>query len=192
MKFNLRAVGIVAIALIASLTLAMFSGCGNKDNNVSGSDVKTNAPTEPSLKQLGPEVSVEAYVGETKVEDFFLLSYTWNGESYKSDDSLNKTMMMKYISDDSAAPHSANGTEITFKFKWPDQLKTVRLSQIANTFKASSKIPFDIDDLQLTKQDNGDRSFKVDFEKYDMYYYKIYCEWEGGFTAEYAFALVKS
>ncbi len=153
-----------AVALLVSVCLlAASTACGGKEKN-------TNA------------------VGE-----IFLLQYNWYGKEFVSEDSLNKTMMLHYVSKDTRAPYAKDNAEIRISFDEAEGVpSSFRLTQYANTVRANSGLPFDTAEIELTAVADRTFAFTLDYRKYGMYYYLLECEWENGNAAQYAFAVEKN
>ena len=128
-----------------------------------------------------------------EVGEIFLLQYNWYGKEFVSEDSLNKTMMLHYVSKDTRAPYAKDNAEIRISFDEAEGVpSSFRLTQYANTVRANSGLPFDTAEIELTAVADRTFAFTLDYRKYKMYYYLLECEWENGNAAQYAFAVEKT
>ncbi len=184
-KTNLLTLASLMLCLVLS-----FNSCGNSSDNVSNSDI--SATDVPSEIQLTAEESITVIVREDKLNDCFVLKSMWYGKKFKNKSSLNQLMMEKYMSDDSVIPQATNKSTIKFRFEGTDKPSSVKLTQYANTFVANTGIPFEIEEIELQQNENGEYYFEIKFGSFKMYYYQLDCEWDNGNSAQYVFALEKS
>lgn len=194
MKFNHSIINRSVLLITVALAVSLCCGCENQ-NAYSKEVSATNAINSVEVSSQQPVSANEAvsiYAGETKVDDCFLMSSHWYEEDYQNENSLNQLMMVEYMSDSSVIPQAKNATVVTFEFAGDEKPELVKLTQQANTFKANTGIPYNIIEIKLSQEQDGDYYFTVDFNKYSMYYYTLDCEWSNGNTAQYAFALERA
>ena len=185
----MKKINILTIAVAMLCTALMLASCGkNSSDNVSDSDISQVS----SEIQLTAEESVTVMAGEQKIEDCFILKSLWFGEEFKNKSSLNQLMMEKYMSDDSVIPQAVDKSTVKFIFNGKDKPSSVKLTQQANTFAANTGIPYNIKEIELQQNENGEYFFEIDFEKFTMYYYQLDCEWDNSNSAQYVFALEKT
>lgn len=191
MKFSSLPIDKITLFAAVMLTMFLCCGCNNSKFNageISETDIGVSSEVS-SETYMRAEDAVEIYADENVIYDVFLMKSYWNREEYQNENSLNQLMTVEYMSSNSAVPQAANSTEITFKFAGDEKPQFVKLTQQANTFKVNTGIPYDIKEVELSKNSDDDYCFTVDFEQYPMYYYTLDCEWSSGNTAQYAFAL---
>lgn len=185
----MKKINILTIAFAMLCTALMLASCGkNSSDNVSDSDISKVS----SEIQLTAEESVTVMAGEQKIEDCFILKSLWYGEEFKNKSSLNQLMMEKYMSEDSVIPQAVDKSTVKFIFNGNDKPSSVKLTQQANTFAANTGIPYNIKEIELQQNENGEYFFEIDFEKFTMYYYQLDCGWDNGNSAQYVFALEKT
>ena len=181
-------------AALAVLFCLLLASCG-------APSVKEPAPASPSdlssrVEEKAPPISadeaVKVLVDGEPVSEVFLLKYDWNGESFESEDSLNKIMMAHYALEGSLAPAAGDGSEITFELAASEGIpSSVSLTQSGNTVRANTGLPYDNTEIELTARDDFTYSFTLQYRKLRMYYYQLDCRWENGNTASYVFAVEK-
>ena len=183
--------------LLALCGLIGVSGCSSDvapdKKPVTPSDLVSDVSSREEATRISVEEAVSIRLDGEDDSEVFLLSCSWYGEEFRSEDSLNKMMMMKYITEGSHAPYAANHCVVTIE---PDasegDLMFMRLTQIANTVRVDSGLPYTAEEIDLALGEDGTRSFEVSFRDYQMYYYELDCQWKNGNAARYVFALEKN
>ncbi len=185
----MKKINFIALAGAMLCAVLMLASCGgNSSDNVSNSDTSQVS----SEVRLTAEESVTLTAGEQEVTDCFVLKSLWYGEKFEDKSSLNQFMIEKYMSDDSVIPQTADKSTVKITFNGGEKPSSVKLTQHANTFKANTGIPYQIDEIELQQNENGEYFFEIDFGSFKMYYYQLDCEWGNGNSAQYVFALEKS
>lgn len=191
MKINHPIINKAILLTAIALELSLCCGCDSLKPNLKGISATDtiNSSEVSSQLSISAEEAVSIYVGEIKLDDCFLMNSLWDGKDYQNENSLNQLMTVEYMSADSVIPQAQNATVVTFKFAGDEKPESVKLTQQANTFKVNTGIPYDIIEVKLSQNQDGDYYFAVDFDSYPMYYYMLDCEWINGNKAQYAFAL---
>ena len=183
------------VVLFASVCLlAASTACGGKEKNTNAvSPADTLSSQEQTVRRVNVDEAFTVTADGNEVGEIFLLQYNWYGKEFVSEDSLNKTMMLHYVSKDTRAPYAKDNAEIRISFDEAEGVpSSFRLTQYANTVRANSGLPFDTAEIELTAVADRTFAFTLDYRKYGMYYYLLECEWENGNAAQYAFAVEKN
>lgn len=179
----------VAVVVLVS---GVLSGCDQvqKPSEATPGDAVSSAE---EIVRTEAAQAVEIRIDGVKNDEIFVMQYNWYGEEFVSKDSLNKTMMKNYVSEGNHAPYAVNKAALSLAFDTPEGVPSaITLTQYANTVRASSALPFDVLEQELTRENDGSYSIVIDFRSYKMYYYLLKCEWENGNSSQYAFAVEKA
>ena len=182
-----------AVLLSAGIALAAFSACSGKSGSVSSpSDKQDTAGSEEKTAHIGAGEAIRLLVAGKEDGEFFLLRSDWHGEEFDSEDSLQKLMMARYSPSDIHAPTAADGDTVSIVFDPSEPSPSeVSLTQIANTVRANTGIPYSEQEPELLNDGGYTYSFEVGFGEFDMFYYLLECRWTDGNSATFCFALEK-
>lgn len=179
---------ITKILCLCISVMLLLTACANNRtvNNISDSD---SAVSSEIAEKTTPEEAVVVFIGQARLEDFFLLRSEWYGESYENPSSLNRLMMEKYALNEEAVLVVPNRESVNIEFK--EAPEKIIVTRYGNTISANSGIPYDITDVEIGEIIDNKCSFIVNYNKFKMLYYTIECSWSNGNSAEYCFAVRK-
>ena len=180
-----------ALPLSAAMLLCVvLSGCAPGQKNGGSVTPSDAAVSDAEPLRVGVGQAVEISVDGQKHPEVFLMQYNWYGEEFDAKDSLNKTMMEQYVSEEKHAPFAVQKAPVSITFAPSEGIPSqMTLTQYGNTVLASSALGYDTLEPELEQTDGNTFSFKIDFRSFKMYYYLLICEWENGNKAQYAFAV---
>ncbi len=183
------AAALVSIGIFLSL---ICTGCAAPTDNPL-TPAESAVSSEEETQHVDAEKAVEIRLDQVPDDEVFLMAYNWYGKTYASKDSLNKTMLDQYSPRFHHAPRVPQETAVSFVIDSSESLPDIiRLTQHANTVRTDTGMPFDTQEIELTKEGDHSYCFNIDFRGFKMYYYLLECEWENGNLIKVAFAVEKS
>lgn len=194
MKIFKNRISAVLSLLLALGAAAVMAGCSGGSADVSPSDVSGQADVSSQTEstEVPVDKALEIRVGDKTDDEVFLLRYVWNGEEFASEDSFQKIMMTRYMPEGNHAPTAAEDDVISFAFsKDVEAPSEIKLTQMGNTVRADTGLPYDTLEPELTDDGEGTYSFPIHFRGFKMYYYYLDCQWANGDELHCGFALEK-